>query len=187
MGSGQLDQDSTNDETRFQLTVRNLYDPGLFEEPWLNLLNGERYASGEMPITVGVQNWGNTFVDFDVEAKVRNALPELIAVEDFASDSGAGLSIWSEDKDCDPDETDCKENGTRMDDSTGSNDMLPQNQGVFKNQAYWLGHPSDGYGDNWNETLTLEPIQLTDSGADFTFLSFDYFCLLYTSDAADDS
>ena len=56
LGSGQPDQDSTNDETRFQLTVRNLYDPGLFEEPWLNLLNGERYASGEMPITVGVQN-----------------------------------------------------------------------------------------------------------------------------------
>ena len=133
LGSGQADQDNTNDETRFQLTVRNLYDPGLFEEPWLNLLNGERYASGEMPITVGVQNWGNTFVDFDVEAKVRNALPELIAVEDFASDSGAGLSIWSEDKDCDPDETNCTENGTRMDDSTGSNDMLPQNQGVFKN------------------------------------------------------
>mgnify|MGYP006220522575 FL=1 len=175
LGSGQADQDSTNDETRFQLTVRNLYDPGLFEEPWLNLLNGERYASGEMPITVGVQNWGNTFVDFDVEAKVRNALPELIAVEDFASDSGSGLSIWSEDKDCEPDQPDCEENGTRMDDSTGTNDMLPQNQGVFKNQAYWLGHPSDGYGDNWNETLTLEPIELTDNGADFTFLSFDYF------------
>ena len=35
--------------------------------------------------------------------------------------------------------------------------------------------PSDGYGDSWNETLTLEPIELTDSGADFTFLSFDYF------------
>ena len=162
LGSGQADQDSTNDETRFQLSVRNLYDPGLFEEPWLNLLNGERYASGEMPITVGVQNWGNTFVDFDVEAKVRNALPELIAAEDFSGFQ----PIWDDDG---------NENGSRMDDSTGSNEMLPQNQGVFKNQAYWLGHPSDGYGDSWNETLTLEPIELTDSGADFTFLSFDYF------------
>ena len=162
LGSGQADQDSTNDETRFQLTVRNLYDPGLFEEPWLNLLNGERYASGEMPITVGVQNWGNTFVDFDVEAKVRNALPELIAAEDFSGFQ----PIWEDDG---------NENGSRLDDSTGSNEMLPQNQGVFKNQAYWLGHPSDGYGDSWNETLTLEPIELTDSGADFTFLSFDYF------------
>ena len=170
LGGGQEDQDSTNDQTKFQLTVRNLYDPGLFEDPWLDLLNGERYASGLMPITVGVQNWGNTFVDFDVEAKVRNALPDLIAVEDFSSASGAGLSIWQDDND-NPESP----NGTRIDDSTGTNDMLPQNQGVFKNQAYWLGHPSQGYGDNWNETLTLEPIQLTDSGADFTFLTFDYY------------
>ncbi len=162
LGGGQGDQDSTNDQTRFQLTVRNLYDPGLFEEPWLDLLNGERYASGEMPITVGVQNWGNTFVDFDVEAKVSNALPELIAAEDFSGFQ----PIWDDDG---------NENGSRLDDSSGSNEMLPQNQGVFKNQAYWLGHPDDGYGDSWNETLTLEPIELTDSGADFTFLTFDYF------------
>jgi hypothetical protein len=162
LGSGQEDQDSTNDQTRFQLTVRNLYDPGLFEEPWLDLVNGERYASGEMPITVGVQNWGNTFVDFEVEAKVSNALPELIAAEDFSGFQ----PIWEDDG---------NENGSRLDDSSGSNDMLPQNQGVFKNQAYWLGHPSEGYGDSWNETLTLEPIELTDSGADFTFLTFDYF------------
>ena len=98
-----------------------------------------------MPITVGVQNWGNTFVDFDVEAEVRNALPELIAAEDFSGFQ----PIWDDDG---------NENGSRMDDSTGSNEMLPQNHGVFKNQAYWLGHPSDGYGDSWNETLTLEPI-----------------------------
>ena len=162
LGGGQGDQDSTNDQTRFQLTVRNLYDPGLFEEPWLDLLNGERYASGEMPITVGVQNWGNTFVDFDIEAKVSNALPELIAAEDFSGFQ----PIWEDDG---------NENGSRLDDSSGTNDMLPQNQGVFKNQAYWLGHPDDGYGDSWNETLTLEPIELTDSGADFTFLTFDYF------------
>ena len=166
LGGGQVDQDDTNDQTRFQLTVRNLYDPGLFEEPWLDLLNGERYASGERPITIGVQNWGNTFVDFEVEAEVRNALPQLIAVEDFASASGAGLSVWDDDG---------NENGTRLDDSSSSNEMLPQNQGVFKNQAYWLGHPSEGYGDNWNETLTLEPIEISDSGADFTFLTFDYF------------
>jgi len=162
LGGGQGDQDPTNDNEKFQLTVRNLYDPGLIEEPWLSLENGERYASGERDITIGVQNWGNTVVDFDVEAKVRNALPELIAAEDFSGFE----PIWQDDG---------NENGSRLDDSTGSNEMLPQNQGVFKNQAYWLGHPSDGYGDNWNETLTLEPIELTDSGADFTFLTFDYF------------
>ena len=169
LGGSQPDQDSTNDQKRFQLNVRNLYDPGLFEEPWLNLVNGERYASADMPISIGVQNWGNTFVDFGVEAKVRNALPELIAVEDFSADSGVGLSIWEDDND-DPEH----ENGTRMDDSSSAN-LLPQNQGVFKNQAYWLGHPSEGYGDSWNETLTLEPIEISDSGADFTFLTFDYY------------
>ena len=162
LGGGQDDQDSTNDETKFQLTVRNLYDPGLFEEPWLDLLNGERYASGVREITIGVQNWGNTVVDFEVEAKVRNALPELIAAEDFSGFE----PMWDDDG---------NENGSRLDDSSSSNEMLPQNQGVFKNQAYWLGHPSDGYGDNWNETLTLEPIEISDSGADFTFLTFDYY------------
>ncbi|MDP6220966.1 MAG: hypothetical protein QGG76_05185, partial [Candidatus Thalassarchaeaceae archaeon] len=81
--SGYTDQDDTNDQSRFQLTVRNLYDPGLIEGPWLDLVNGELYASGERDITIGVQNWGNTVVDFEVEAKVFNALPRLIAAEDF--------------------------------------------------------------------------------------------------------
>jgi len=169
--SGYTDQDDTNDQSRFQLTVRNLYDPGLIEGPWLDLVNGELYASGERDITIGVQNWGNTVVDFEVEAKVFNALPRLIAAEDFYSASGSGLSMWEDDE---------NENGSRLDDSSGSNEMLPQNQGVFKNQAYWLGHPSEGYGDNWNETMTLEPIAISDGSdghpqPDFTFLTFDYF------------
>ena len=90
---GQSDNDSTNDETKFQLTVENLYDPGLLEEPWIDLENGELYASGVMPITVGVQNWGNTVVEFDVEAKIFNAEPELIAIEDF---SGLVGRIWQD-------------------------------------------------------------------------------------------
>ena len=164
---GQSDADGTNDETKFQLTVENLYDPGLFEEPWIDLENGELYASGVMPITVGVQNWGNTVVEFDVEAKIYNAEPELIAIEDFSGQVG---KIWDDDND-----EDGKENGDRLDDSFESNEMLPQNVGVFKNYAYWLGHPSTGYEDDWNETLSLEPIEIKDSGADFTFLSFDYY------------
>ena len=163
LGNGQVDQDATNDQQKFQLTVRNLYDPGLVEEPWLDLENGEKYASGERPITIGVQNWGNTVVDFEVEARVSNALPQVIAIEDF---SGTIQPIWEDDG---------NGNGTKLDDSSESNEMLPQNQGVFKNDAYWLGHPSDGYGDSWNETLTLEPIPISDDGADFTFLTFDYY------------
>ena len=53
--------------------------------------------------------------------------------------------------------------------------MLPQNVGVFKNFAYWLGHPDTGYGDGWNETVTLDPIPIAATGADFTYLTFDYY------------
>ena len=62
-----------------------------------------------------------------------------------------------------------------IDDSSGTNDMLPQNVGVFKNFAYWLGHPDTGYGDGWNETMTLDPIPIAATGADFTYLTFDYY------------
>ena len=93
---------------------------------------------------------------------VADALPELIAAEDFSGFQ----PIWDDDG---------NDNGSRLDDSSGSNEMLPQNQGVFKNQAYWLGHPDSGYGASWNEPLTLAPLELPDSGADFTFLTFDYF------------
>ena len=40
-------------------------------------------------------------------------------------------------------------------DSTTSNQVLPQNQGVFKNYAYWLGDPDVGYGDDWNEPMSV--------------------------------
>mgnify|MGYP003326540156 CR=1 FL=1 len=39
--------DATNDEVKFQITVKNLFDPGVAEEPWISLENGLRYASGD--------------------------------------------------------------------------------------------------------------------------------------------
>ena len=53
--------------------------------------------------------------------------------------------------------------------------MLPQSRGVFNSFAYWLGDPDTGYGDNWDETLTLDPFQVAVGGTDFTYLTFDYF------------
>ena len=164
--SGAEDQDETNDEIKFQLTVKNLFDPGLAESAWPSLENGQRYASGERDIEVMVQNWGNTVVDFDVEAFIQNAEPELIAIEDFSGFE----PIWFDDNDVEG-----YENGSRLDDSSGSNAMLPQNVGIFNSDAYWLGHPNDGYGDNWNESFSLEPIPVGESGADFTYLTFDYY------------
>ena len=90
--SGNSDQDSTNDEIKFQLTVKNLFDPGLAEKAWPSLENGQRYASGTRDIEVRVQNWGNTIVDFEVQAKIQNAEPDLIAIEDF-SGSASGMNF----------------------------------------------------------------------------------------------
>jgi hypothetical protein len=164
--SGSEDQDETNDEIKFQLTVKNLFDPGLAESAWPSLENGQRYASGDRDVEVMVQNWGNTVVDFDVEAFIQNAEPELIAIEDFSGFE----PIWYDDND-----NNDSANGDRLDDSSGSNAMLPQNVGIFNSHAYWLGHPDEGYGDNWNESFSLEPIPVGESGADFTYLTFDYY------------
>ena len=160
--SGFTNMDDLNDDIRFQLTVNNLFDPCLAEEHWVDLENGVRYASGERDVEVRVQNCGNTVTDFQVEAFIQNAEPDLIAIEDFS-----GVEpMWTDDGNL---------NGSRLDDSTGSNDMLPQNRGVFNSHAYWLGHPTDGYGDDWNETVTLDPIPVASTGADFTYLTFDYY------------
>tara|TARA_B110000444_G_scaffold260947_1_gene310087 strand:+ start:7486 stop:14046 length:6561 start_codon:yes stop_codon:yes gene_type:complete len=164
--SGNSDQDSTNDEIKFQLTVKNLFDPGLAEKAWPSLENGQRYASGTRDIEVRVQNWGNTIVDFEVQAKIQNAEPDLIAIEDFSGFE----PIWSDDND-----EIGHENGSKLDDSSGTNSMLPQNVGIFNSGAYWLGHPDTGYGDNWNESFSIDPIAVGGSGADFTYLTFDYF------------
>ena len=97
---------------------------------------------------------GNTLTNFSVKAEIYNAEPDLVGIEDF---SGVD-PIWTDDG---------NENGSRLDDSSGTNDMLPQNVGVFKNFAYWLGHPDTGYGDGWNEAINLDPIPIATSGADF--------------------
>ena len=160
--SGFTNMDDLNDDIRFQLTVNNLFDPCLAEEHWVDLENGVRYASGERDVEVRVQNCGNTVTDFQIEAFIQNAEPDLVAIEDFS-----GVEpMWTDDGNL---------NGSRLDDSTGSNDMLPQNRGVFNSHAYWLGHPTDGYGDDWNETVTLDPIPVASTGADFTYLTFDYY------------
>lgn len=154
--------DPYNDDVKFQTTVKNLFDPGIAEEPWVGLENGLRYASGERDIEIKVQNYGNTITDFQLETKVQNAQPNLVAIEDFS-----GLEpMWEDDG---------NENGSRLDDTTGDHPMLPQSRGVFNSHAYWLGDPDAGYGDDWNETITLDPVQVATSGTDFTYLTFDYF------------
>ena len=160
--SGFDNADETNDEVKFQITVKNLFDPGVAEEPWVSLENGLKYASGDRDIEIRVQNYGNTLTDFQLETTIKNALPDLIAIEDFS-----GLEpMWEDDG---------NENGSRLDDTNGDHPMLPQSRGVFNSFAYWLGDPDTGYGDNWNEFIRLDPIPVASGGTDFTYLSFDYF------------
>ena len=160
--SGFDNADETNDEVKFQITVKNLFDPGVAEEPWVSLENGLKYASGDRDIEIRVQNYGNTLTDFQLETTIKNALPDLIAIEDFS-----GLEpMWEDDG---------NENGSRLDDTNGDHPMLPQSRGVFNSFAYWLGDPDTGYGDNWNEFVRLDPIPVASGGTDFTYLSFDYF------------
>ena len=160
--SGFDNADDTNDEVKFQITVKNLFDPGVAEEPWVSLENGLKYASGDRDIEIRVQNYGNTLTDFQLETTIKNALPDLIAIEDFS-----GLEpMWEDDG---------NENGSRLDDTNGDHPMLPQSRGVFNSFAYWLGDPDTGYGDNWNEFVKLDPIPVASGGTDFTYLSFDYF------------
>ena len=164
--NGFVDQDPINDALKFQTTVRNLYDPGLTANPFVDFEPGVRYASAEYPIDVRVQNFGNTIVNWTTEAEIFNALPDLTAIEDFS-----GINpIWTDDND-----QEGKENGSRLDDSTTSNQALPQNQGVFKNFAYWLGDPDIGYGDNWDETLTVGPVAVSQTDSDYTYASWDYY------------
>ena len=109
-----------------------------------------------------VQNFGNTITNWTTEAEIFNALPDLTAIEDFS-----GINpIWSDDG---------NDNGTRLDDSTTSNQVLPQNQGVFKNYAYWLGDPDVGYGDDWNEPMSVGPVGVGQTDSDYSYVSWDYY------------
>ncbi len=161
--NGYDNADATNDEVKFQITVKNLFDPGVAEEPWVSLENGLKYASGERDIEIIVQNFGNTLTDFQLETKIQNAIPDLLAIEDF---SGFEEPIWYDDG---------NENGSVINDKDGDHPMLPQSRGVFNTEAYWLGHPDTGYGDNWSEWMSIGPIEILAGGDDFTYLTFDYF------------
>ena len=65
------DEQPINDEIVTYVTPFNLYDPALefidFFEP------GRLYAQGPYPISATTNNWGNTFVDFGINATVSSA------------------------------------------------------------------------------------------------------------------
>jgi hypothetical protein len=162
--SGFTNADTTNDDIRFRTTVENLFDPAVDEIT--SFEKGQLYASDTYPIDVKVSNQGNTVTDFSVRATVSSATPNLLLREDFEPRSTA--PFYGDDGDA---------FGTVIDDtaSTVQNSIVPGNRPLFGSAAYWFGGPDDGYGDSWNESMTLAAIDLTQMTSDFAYLSFDYF------------
>lgn len=177
--TGFANEDSSNDDTRWKMNVLNLYDPAVNEITSFN--RGQLYASGDMPIDVTVENAGNTVMDFDVEATVYTAQPNALFtnpckdVEDF--EPSACAYMFGDDSDG---------IGGIIDDSSATvqNAIVPGNRPMFGSNAYWFGDPDTGYGDDWNESMTLQTIDLRNMGGDFAYLSFDYFAKAdYLSDS----
>jgi hypothetical protein len=162
--SGFVNGDDTNDDSRWQTTVKNLFDPAVDEIT--SFEKNHLYASGNFPIDVNVMHAGNTEVDFDVVATVYSAEPNTLLDEDFESDaSGYAFGDDGDNYGIVVDDTD----------SSVSNSIVPGGIPVFGSSAYWFGHPDDGYGDDWDESMTLQTIDLRGNTADFVYLNFDYY------------
>ena len=162
--SGFTNGDVTNDDSKFSTLVSNLFDPATSEIT--SLEKGALYAADTYPIDVKVENRGNTVTDFDVVAKVYTAQSTELLSEDF--ETGSGGFQFGDDGD---------NFGVVIDDTAPSvqNSLVPQNRPVFQGGAYWFGGPDDGYGTDWNETLNLATIDLTNMQGDFAYMNFDYF------------
>jgi len=162
------DEQSVNDEIIGYIQPFNLYDPTVEGIDYFN--PGGLYAEGIFDIDVITNNYGNTMVDFDIEATVFSATPSdvlcsapaVICKESF--EGGANGYVYSDDG---------NPQGAIYNEAT-CNDL------IFNNNAYWFGHPCDtatqGYGDLWeNETLTIPGVDLTSMSGDFVSLNFEYY------------
>ena len=162
--SGITNGDATNDDAKFSTLVENLYDPATSDIT--SLEKGALYAADTYPIDVEVVNRGNTVTDFEVVANIYTAQSSELLSEDF--EAGSGGFQFGDDGD---------NFGVVIDDTAANvqNSLVPQNRPVFEGAAYWFGGPDDGYGQDWNETMNLATIDLTNMQGDFAYLNFDYF------------
>ena len=67
------DEQSVNDDIIGYIQPFNLYDPAVEGIDYFN--PGGLYAEGMFDIDIVTNNWGNTMVDFDIEATVFSATP----------------------------------------------------------------------------------------------------------------
>ena len=162
------DEQPQNDELVGFITPFNLYDPTVEGIEYFN--PGGLYAEGMFDIDVTTNNYGNTEMDFDIEATVFSATPSDVYC-------GTPTALCEED-------FEGGANGYRYTESANPkgviyNENTCQDK-IFNNNAYWFGHPCDtganGYGDAWaNETLTIPDIDLTSMSGDFVSLNFEYY------------
>ena len=172
LSSNSWDEQGINDDIIAYVTPLNLYDPTVesidFFKP------GSLYAQGVYDIAAVTNNYGNTEVDFDVEATVYSATPSDVycgtpsAVCEESFEGGAAGYRHSERGD-----------GGQAPKGKIYNDNTC-NTPIFNSNAYWFGHPCEtstkGYEDAWaNETLIIPNIDLTSMSGDFVSLNFEYY------------
>ena len=165
------DEQNINDDITAYVTPFNLFDPTVesidFFKP------GSLYAQGVYDIGVNTNNYGNTPVDFDIEATVYSATPSDVYC-------GTPSAVCEETFENDAQGFRHEERGdTAVPKGYIYNDNSC-NTPIFNGEAYWFGHPCDtatkGYEDAWsNETLVIPNIDLTSMSGDFVSLNFEYY------------
>lgn len=179
LSSNTWDEQPINDDAIGYVTPFNLYDPTVESIEYFK--PGGLYAEGIFDIGVTTNNFGNTPVDFGIEATVYSATPSdvycgtpsAVCAESF--EGGSQGYRYSEKTDG------LQPKGAIYNENSCSTK-------IFNNNAYWFGHPCDtstnGYDDAWaNETLVIPDIDLTSMAGDFVSLNFEYYAdTFYTTD-----
>ena len=170
------DEQNINDDIVAYVTPFNVYDPAVESIDYFK--PGGLYAEGTFDIGVVTNNFGNTPVDFGIEATVYSATPSDVycgtpsAVCEETFEGGSEGYRYEENQ---------QPKGAIYNENSCSTK-------IFNNNAYWFGHPCDtgtlGYDDAWaNETLTIPDIDLTSMSGDFVSLNFEYYAdTFYTID-----
>ena len=168
------DEQEINNELKYFVTTQNLFDPAVVSVDFFD--DGGLYAEGELPMKATVTNYGNTEMDFNVEASILFAVPSQLYCGPVDSDGDQKLC------------SETFENAQKYihidDDGDGQGDIIDDSDipdSTIGSSAYWFGHPDvletsqKGYGDNWNENLSITNIDLSNLGGNYAALSFEYF------------
>ncbi|CAI8242600.1 MAG: Uncharacterised protein [Methanobacteriota archaeon] len=167
--SSWTNEQTINNEMKYFIETQNLFDPAVVSVDFFD--DGGLYAEGDLPMKATVTNYGNTEMDFDVQATILYALPTQL--------------------DCGPDQKPCSETFENPqkyvhidDDTDGQGDIADDSDvpdSKIGSSAWWFGHPDvlqtsqQGYGDDWNENMSITDIDLSNLAGTYAALSFEYY------------